>query len=106
MDTRTHTNANIFLSLLPPHFIIIPLLCPLETVEMLVVLIYDEGRCPPAARVTAVNRKSDYSCLIPADLCLQMPLQSENSMVHSECYVAIAAGKMKDRCLMELSDSD
>lgn len=66
---------------------------------MLVVLIYDEGCCPPAARVTAVNRKSDYSCLIPADLCLQIPLQSENSMVHSEYYVAVAAGPMKDRCL-------
>lgn len=106
MDTRTHTNANIFLSLLPPHFIIIPLLCTLETLGMLVVLIYDEGWCPPAARATAVNRKSDYSCLIPADLCLQMPPQSENSMVHSECCVAIAAGKMKDRCLMELSDGE
>lgn len=66
---------------------------------MLVVLIYDEGRCPPAARVTAANRKSDYSCLIPSDLCLQIPLQSENSMVHSEYYVAVAAGRMKDRCL-------
>lgn len=99
MDSRTHTNANIFLSLLPPHFIIIPLLCTAETLEMLVVLIYDEGWCPPAARVTAVNWKSDYSCLIPADLCIQIPLQSENSMVHSEYYVAVAAGPMKDRCL-------
>lgn len=107
MDTRSHTNANIFLSLLPPTLHNNPTrLHTLETLEMLVVLIYDKDQCPPAARVTAVHRKSDYSCLSPADLCLQMPLQSEDSMVHSECYITTAAGKIKDRRLTELSDSE
>lgn len=54
----------------------------METLETLRVTIYDEGRRAPAARATAVNRKSDYSSLIPADLSLQMPLRREVRQQH------------------------
>lgn len=77
-----------------------------------VIYAEDQDRRPPAACVTVVNRKSDYSSLIPDYLCLQKPLEQE---VREHCSLGMAPGrhdswKMKeqretDRCMKGFSDS-